>query len=58
METLAERRVAQVMGCAAKTCSLIHSLLILQSLNPEFKPRNRTFARRPMLKGLSLLEQI
>jgi hypothetical protein len=56
VQTLAERRVAQVMGCAAKTCSLFHSLLIKQALDLTLQPRNSTLATlSPVLKGLSLL---
>jgi hypothetical protein len=59
METLAERRVAQVTGCAAKTCSLFHSLLIKQALDLTLQPRNSTLAAlSPVLKGLSLLEEV
>jgi hypothetical protein len=59
METLAERRVAQVTGCAAKTCSLFHSLLIKQALDLTLQPRNSTLATlSPVLKGLSLLEEV
>jgi hypothetical protein len=57
METLAERRVAQVTGCAAETCSLFHSLLIKQALDLTLQPRSSTLATlSPVLKGLSLLE--
>jgi hypothetical protein len=59
METLAERRVAQVTGCAAKTCSLFHSLLIKQALDLTLQPRNSTLATlSPVLKGLRLLEEV
>ena len=56
METLAERCLAQVMGCAAKTCSLFHSLLIKQALDLTLQPRNSTLATvSPVLKSLRLL---
>jgi hypothetical protein len=59
VQTLAERRVAQVTGCAAKTCSLFHSLLIKPALDLTLQPRNSTLATlSPVLKGLSLLEQV
>jgi hypothetical protein len=59
METLAERRVAQVTGCAAKTCSLFHSLLIKQALDLKLQPRSSTLATlSPVLKGLRLLEEV
>jgi hypothetical protein len=58
VETLAERCLAQVMGCAAKTCSLFHSLLIKQTLDLTLQPRNSTLATvSPVLKGLSLWER-
>jgi hypothetical protein len=58
-QTLAERRVAQVTGRAAKTCSLFHSLLIKQALDLTLQPRNSTLATlSPVLKGLSLLEEV
>jgi hypothetical protein len=57
VQTLAERRVAQVTGCAAKTCSLFHSLLIKQALDLTLQPRNSTLATvSPVLKGLCLLK--
>ena len=57
VETLAERCLAQVMGCAAKTCSLFHSLLIKQALDLTLQPRNSTLATvSPVLKSLRLLE--
>jgi hypothetical protein len=56
VETLAERCLAQVMGCAAKTCSLFHSLLIKQALDLTLQPRNSTLATvSPVLKRLRLL---
>ena len=56
VETLAERCLAQVMGCAAKTCSLFHSLLIKQALDLTLQPRNSTLATvSPVLKSLRLL---
>jgi hypothetical protein len=59
METLAERCMAQVTGCAAKTCSLFHSLLIKQALDLTLQPRNSTLATlSPVLKGLNLLEGV
>jgi hypothetical protein len=59
VQTLAERRVAQVTGCAAKTCSLFHSLLIKQALDLTLQPRNSTLATlSPVLKSLSLLEEV
>jgi len=59
VQTLAERRVAQVTGCAAKTCSLFHSLLIKQALDLTLQPRNSTLATlSPVLKDLSLLEEV
>jgi hypothetical protein len=59
VQTLAERCVAQVTGCAAKTCSLFHSLLIKQALDLTLQPRNSTFAAlSPVLKGLSPLEEV
>ena len=58
MDMLAERRVAQVTGCAAKTCRLFHSPLIKQALDLTLQPRNSTLATRsPVLKGLSLLKR-
>ena len=58
VEPLAERRVAQVTGCAAKTCSLFHSLLIKQALDLTLQPRNSTLATlSPVLKGLRVLER-
>ena len=59
METVAERCLAQVMGCAAKTCSLFHSLLIKQSLDLTLQPRNSTLATvSPVLKRLRLLREV
>ena len=59
METLAERCLAQVTGCAAKTCSLIHSPLIKQALDLTLQPRNSTLATvSPVLKSLRLLEEV
>jgi hypothetical protein len=59
VQMLAERCVAQVTGCAAKTCSLFHSLLIKQALDLTLQPRNSTLATlSPVLKGLSLLEEV
>ncbi len=59
VETLAERCLAQVMGCAAKTCSLFHSLLIKQALDLTLQPRNSTLATvSPVLKSLRLLEEV
>jgi hypothetical protein len=58
VQTLAERRVAQVTGCAAKTCSLFHSLLIKQALDLKLQPRNSTLATlSPVLKGLRVLKR-
>ena len=58
VETLAERCLAQVMGCAAKTCSLFHSLLIKQALDLTLQPRNSTLATvSPVLKRLRLLRE-
>ncbi|ANY77356.1 hypothetical protein BB934_03220 [Microvirga ossetica] len=58
VETLAERSLAQVMGCAAKTCSLFHSLLIKQALDLTLQPRNSTLATvSPVLKRLRLLRE-
>ena len=55
VETLAERCLAQVMGCAAKTCSLFHSLLIKQALDLTLQPRNSTLATvSPVLNRLRL----
>ena len=46
------------MGCAAKTCSLFHSLLIKQALDLTLQPRNSTLATvSPVLKSLRLLEE-
>ena len=59
METLAERCLAQVMGCAAKTGSLFHSLLIKQALDLTLQPRNSTLATvSPVLKRLRLLREV
>ena len=59
VQMLAERCVAQVTGCAAKTCSLFHSLLIKQALDLTLQPRNSTLATlSPVLKDLSLLEEV
>ena len=59
VQMLAERCVAQVTGCAAKTCSLFHSLLIKQALDLTLQPRSSTLATlSPVLKGLSLLEEV
>jgi hypothetical protein len=59
VQTLAERRVAQVTGCAAKTCSLFHSLLIKQALDLKLQPRDGTLAAlSPVLKSLGLLEEV
>ena len=59
VQMLAERCVAQVTGCAAKTCRLFHSPLIKQALDLTLQPRNSTLATRsPVLKGLSLLEEV
>jgi hypothetical protein len=59
VQMLAERCVAQVTGCAAKTCSLFHSLLIKQALDLTLQPRDSTLATlSPVLKGLSLLEEV
>ena len=59
VQTLAERCMAQVTGCAAKTCSLFHSLLIKQALDLTLQPRNSTLATAsPVLKGLNLLEEV
>ncbi len=58
VQTLAERRVAQVTGCVAKTCSLFHSLLIKQALDLTLQPSSSTLATRsPVLKGLRVLER-
>ena len=58
MEPLAERRVAQVTDCAAKTCSLFHSLLIKQALDLTLQPRNSTLTTAsPVLKGLRVLKR-
>jgi hypothetical protein len=58
VETLAECRVVQVTGCAAKTCSLFHSLLIKQTLDLTLQPRNSTLATlSPVLKGLRVLKR-
>ncbi|ANY84366.1 hypothetical protein BB934_39830 (plasmid) [Microvirga ossetica] len=58
VETLAERSLAQVMGCAAKTCSPFHSLLIKQALDLTLQPRNSTLATvSPVLKSLRLLRE-
>jgi hypothetical protein len=58
VQTLAERCMAQVTGCAAKTCSLFHSLLIKQALDLTLQPRNSTLATlSPVLKGLRVLEE-
>ena len=58
VKTVAERCLAQVMGCRAQTGSLIHSLLINQSLDLTLKPRNSTLATfSPVLKRLRLLEE-
>ena len=55
---LAERCVAQVTGCAAKTCSLFHSLLIKQALDLKLQPRNSTLATvSPVLKGPRVLKR-
>jgi hypothetical protein len=59
VQMLAERCVAQVTGCAAKTCSLFHSLLIKQALDLKLQPRSSTLATlSPVLKDLSLLEEV
>jgi hypothetical protein len=58
MDTLAERRMAQVTGCAAKTCSLFHSLPIKQALDLTLQPRNSMLATlSPVLKGLRVLKR-
>jgi hypothetical protein len=58
VQTLAERRVAQVTGCVAKTCSLFHSLLIKQALDLSLQPRNSTLTTAsPVLKGLRVLKR-
>jgi hypothetical protein len=59
VQTLAERRLAEVMGCKPQTGRLFHSLLIKQALDLTLQPRNSTLATlSPVLKGLSLLEQV
>jgi hypothetical protein len=59
VQTLAERCMAQVTGCAAKTCSLSHSLLIKQAFDLTLQPRSSTLAAlSPVLKGPGLLEEV
>src|SRR3954468_13348909 len=59
VQMLAECCAAQATGCAAKTCSLFHSLLIKQTLDLKLQPRDGTLATlSPVLKGLSLLEEV
>jgi hypothetical protein len=58
VQMLAELCVAQVTGCAAKTCSLFHSLLIKQALDLKLQPRSSTLATlSPVLKGLRVLKR-
>jgi hypothetical protein len=58
MKTLAERYLAQVLGCKPQTGRLFHSLLIKQALDLTLQPRNSTLATvSPVLKGLRLLKR-
>jgi hypothetical protein len=55
MDTLAERRMAQVTGCAAKTCSLFHSLPIKQALDLTLQHARDT---QPSAQGPARAEEV
>jgi hypothetical protein len=59
LRSVAQSRMAQILGSKPQMSSLIGSVLISQPLEVEFKPKNSTFATfRPALKSLCLLEEL
>lgn len=58
MKPVADRCLAEVIGCKPQTGRLIHSLLIKQALDFTLQPRNSTLATvGPVLKGLRVLKR-
>lgn len=59
MKPVADRCLAEVMGCKPQTGRLIHSLLIKQAPDFTLQPRNSTLATvGPVLKGLRVLKEV